>query len=254
MQYLYGKSHIKNMKRNHQEKYNLIFNQIIFSSNINRNSKILIMGLPDNVLVKDLLNRGYSNVHYSNKYDEIHHSKESRDNNFFDLIDYDVLKNRDDCSKYDLLIINTAYDISKLDIEFNDILKSLKSGGTLILMFNAYIKAHSPVWSGIRDLYKTTLPSLFDGDVMSLEDQMKKLKFMVNSREQLGDMKSHDYNWIEEYTINEYCNLIQCNDSYKSMDVTKQMKVAAQLHQTIDNNGGSLKKANRMTVLSCNKI
>lgn len=254
MQYLYGKNHIKNIKKNYQEKYNLIFNQIIFSSKINRNSKVFVMGFSDNVLVKDLLNRGYTNIYFTSRNEDAYYKPSLSSNRALDIIEYDILKNNDESSKYDLLIINTGYDLSKLDKDFNEVLKSLKSGGVLILMYNAYIKAHSPVWSGIRDVYKSSIPNLFDGEVVSVEEQIEKVRFIINSREELGPFKSQEYNWIEEYTINEYCSLIETCQCYKDMDKTKQMKVDSQLHQTIDSNGGILKKANRMTVLSCNKI
>ncbi|MGB3367896.1 MAG: hypothetical protein WBA54_10425 [Acidaminobacteraceae bacterium] len=245
---------MKNIKKNHQEKYNLMFNQIIFSSNIDRNSKVLVIGLIDNVLIKDLINRGYTNVYYSDKYEDNDYLPNKKNNEVFDMIEYDTLRNDNECSKYDLLIISTGYDVSKVDKEFNHVLKSLRSGGSLILLFSAYVKAYSPVWTDIRDLYKISLPNLFDGDVMSLSEQLKKLKLMLNSREQLEDIKSHNYNWIEEYTLNEYCSLLECSDYYKSMNITNRLKLTASLNQTIDKNGGSLKKANHMTVVSCNKL
>lgn len=254
MEYLYGKNHIKNIKKNHQEKYNLIFNQIIFSSNIHKKSKVLVMGFPDNVLVKDLINRGYNNVFYSEKYDEIRSFSNLKNKRVIDTIDYDIVKNKGGSLVYDLLIINTDYDISKIECRFDGLLKLLKKNATLIMTFSAYVKAYSPVWSSIRNIYKSSVPMLFDGNIMSLEEQMDNLNSMINSRKELLTIKSQEYNWIEEYTINEYLNLVECTECYKSMDSRNQNQISSMLHQSIDANGGSLKKANKMRVISCNKI
>lgn len=255
LSYLTDYDYIRHVKAMKKGCCHDAINEIIFISKVSSKSKILELGSGSGTFTKELVDRGYANIKCVEISKELStHAKRKLDYVSSINIYNQSIEKFNDGDKYDLVISTTLLDREELGKYVERLSGFLKPGGTLALVLSIHVKSYCPLWSNIRNIYKTYAPELSDDYLASSHDQIDYIIKSLGQENRFHNITNRDFEWIEDYTADEYLQFLHLTNIHSRLEPDTKQILLKNIRSSIQSSGGMIRKPHFMTVITCKKM
>lgn len=232
------------------EKYrptypNKLIEDIISYSAVSNHDHILEIGCGTGQATSSFVSKGYTKITCIELGENL--ANFTRDK-FYSIEELQVINAsfedwKGDQSFYKLAISGTAFHFIEPSFGYKKVYECLQPGGSMGFFWTVHVPQHDELFSDIRKSYGKYAPHLDDSKGRTPEEIIAERRYLTSEPNLFIDLDVKEYRWQQEYTADEYVELLNTNSRHRLLDNNSRNLLFGEIKDAILTHGGILSKS-----------